>query len=58
MKADKTRQEQILESKKVKSQEKQKIKKSLKKIEDKEKISKENIGKTALKKKPLTTKKK
>jgi len=58
MKAGKVRKEQVLESKKVKAEEKQKIKKSLKKIEAKEKISKENIEKTTVKKKPLTTKKK
>jgi large subunit ribosomal protein L21 len=58
LKADKTRKEQVLESKKTKSEEKQKIKKSLKKIEAKKKIPKENIEKTTVKKKPLTTKKK
>ena len=52
------RKEQILEAKKTETQEKQKIKKTLKKIESKEKKVTGNIEKNVLKKKPLTTKKK
>ena len=50
VKGDKAREKQILEAKKFKEEKQQNIKKSLKKIEDK--------GKSSVKKKPLTTKKK
>ena len=56
--ADKARKNQILEAKKTKLIEKQKIKKSLKKIETKEKKISSNIEKKAMKKKPLMKKKK
>jgi len=51
IKANKTRKDQILEAKRTKIEEKKKIKKTLKKIAD-------NVEKKAVKKKPLTTKKK
>ena len=56
--ADKARENQILEAKKTKLIEKQKIKKSLKKIETKEKKISSNIEKKVMKKKPLMKKKK
>ena len=56
--ADKARENQISEAKKTKLIEKQKIKKSLKKIETKEKKISSNIEKKAMKKKPLMKKKK
>ena len=58
IKADKTRGDQQLEAKKVQLEEKQKIKKSVKKMQTKEKKITNNIEKTKVKKKPLTTKKK
>jgi len=59
VKANKIREEQILEAKKSIVHEKQKIKKSLKKISTKkEEKSKHSIEKKVVKKKPLTTKKK
>ena len=58
VKAEKTRQDQILEAKKTQDAEKQKIKKSFKKIEAKEKKATDNIEKKIAKKKPLTIKKK
>ena len=59
VKANKVREEQILEAKKSIVHEKQKIKKSLKKIETKKEVkSKHSIEKKEVKKKPLTTKKK
>ena len=58
IKADKTRKDQISEAKKTKVEEKQKIKKSLKKMEINEKKVAGNIEKKEAKKKPLTTKKK
>ena len=58
VKGDKVRKDQMLEAKKTKTEEKQKIKKTLKKIEEKEKKVTENVEKKAVKKKPLTTKKK
>ena len=58
VKADKTREDQQLEAKKVQLEEKQKIKKSVKKMQTKEKKITSNIEKTKVKKKPLTTKKK
>jgi len=58
VKADKTRKNQISEAKKTKIEEKQKIKKSLKKMEINEKKVAGNIGKKEAKKKPLATKKK
>ena len=57
-KGEQARKEQILEAKKTETQEKQKIKKTLKKIEEKEKKVTENVEKKAVKKKPLTIKKK
>ena len=56
--ADKARENQILEAKKTKLIEEQKIKKSLKKIETKEKKISSNIEKKVMKKKPLMKKKK
>ena len=56
--ADRVRKDQILEAKKVKIEEKKKVKKTLKKIETKEKKVTDNIEKNSVKKKPLTTKKK
>jgi len=58
VKADKVRKDQIDEAKRSKKEEKQKIKKSLKKIEVKEKKVTNNIEKKRIKKKLLTTKKK
>ena len=58
VKGDKERKNQILEAKKTKVQEKQKINKTLKKMKLKEKITDKNIEKKIIKKKPLTTKKK
>ena len=58
VKADKTRKIQILEAKKTKAEEKQKINKSVKKIKVKEKKVIGNIEKQQVKKIPLTTKKK
>ena len=56
--ADRTREKQITEAKKVKEEKAQKVKKSFKKIEAKEKKVTDNIEKKEIKKKPLTTKKK
>ena len=58
VKADKTRKIQILEAKKTKVEEKQKVNKSIKKMQVKEKKVIGNIEKQEVKKKPLTTKKK
>ena len=58
IKANKARKIQILEEKKNKVQEKQKINKSIKKMKVKEKNVIGNIEKQEVKKKPLTTKKK
>ena len=58
VKADKTREDQQLEAKKIQLEEKQKIQKSVKKMQTKEKKITSNIEKTKVKKKPLTTKKK
>ena len=58
VKADRVRKDQILEAKKVRIEDKKKVKKTLKKIEAKEKKVTDNIKKRDVKKKPLTTKKK
>ena len=58
VKADRVRKDQVLDAKKVKIEEKKKVKKTLKKIEAKEKKVTDNIEKKEVKKKPLTTKKK
>ena len=58
VKADKARKIQILEAKKTKVEEKQKVNKSIKKMKVKEKKVIGNIEKQEVKKKPLTTKKK
>ncbi len=58
VKADQTREEQILEAKKLHEEKARKIKKSVKKIEAKEKKITPNIEKEKVKKKPLTKKKK
>jgi len=58
VKADKARKIQILEAKKTKVEEKQKINKSIKKMKVKEKKVIGNIEKQEVKKKPLTAKKK
>ena len=59
VKADQTREKQIKEAKKIAGIETdQKIKKSVKKIEAKEKKITTNIEKKEVKKKPLTNKKK
>ena len=58
VKADKARKIQILEAKKTKVEEKQKINKSIKKMKVKEKKVIGNIEKQQVKKIPLTTKKK
>ena len=58
VKAEQTREKQLLEAKKAKEAEEQKIKKSLKKIEEKQKKITKNTEKKEDKKKPLTTKKK
>ena len=56
--ADRVRKDQILEAKRLDIEEKKKVKKTLKKIETKEKKVTDNIEKKGVKKKPLTTKKK
>ena len=58
VKADKARKIQILEAKKTKVEEKQKVNKSIKKMKVKEKKVIGNIEKQEVKKIPLTTKKK
>jgi len=58
VKAGRVRKDQILEAKKVRIEEKKKVKKTLKKIDDKEKKVTDNIEKRDVKKKSLTTKKK
>ena len=58
VKADLTREKQLLEAKKIKTEKIQKAKKSLKKIQSKEKKIIANIEKKGVKKKPLTIKKK
>jgi large subunit ribosomal protein L21 len=58
VKADRVRKDQILEAKKVRIEEKKKVKKTLKKIDAKEKKVTDNIEKRDVKKKSLTTKKK
>jgi len=58
VKANKTREEQETRAKKIQIEEKQKIKKSVKKMELKQKKVTGNIEKKELKKKPLSTKKK
>jgi len=58
VKGEKARKEQIVEAKKTRVEEKQKIQKKLKKIELKEKKIVDNVEKKVSKKKPLTTKKK
>ena len=58
VKADQTREEQILEAKKLHEEKARKIKKSVKKIEAKEKKITPNIEKKEVKKKPFTKKKK
>ena len=58
VKGDQTREKQMLEAKISKEIEKTKIKKSLKKIESKQKKITKNTEKKEVKKKPLTTKKK
>ena len=58
VKADRVRKDQILEAKKVRIEDKKKVKKTLKKIEAKEKKVTDNIEKRDVKKKSLTTKKK
>jgi len=58
VKGDKVRKDQILEAKKTKVEEKQKINKTLKKMKLKEKTTDKNIEKKTIKKKSLTTKKK
>ena len=55
--ADKAREKQITEAKKIKEEKAQKVHKSIKKIEAKKKVT-DNIEKKVIKKKPLTTKKK
>ena len=57
-KANKERENQILEAKKTKVEEGQKIKKKIKKIEAKENKTVSNVEKKIVKKKTLTTKKK
>jgi len=57
VKAGRVKKDQILEAKKVRIEEKKKVKKTLKKIETKEKKVTDNIKKKGVKKKPLTTKK-
>ena len=52
------RKDQIVEAKKVRIEGKKKVKKTLKKIEAKEKKVTDNIEKRDVKKKSLTTKKK
>ena len=58
VKADRVRKDQILAAKKVRIEEKEKVKKTLKKIDAKEKKVTDNIEKRGVKKKSLTTKKK
>ena len=58
VKAGRVRKNQILEAKRLDIEEKKKVKKTLKKIETKEKKVTDNIEKKGVKKKPLTTKKK
>jgi len=58
VKANKERENQILEAKKTKVEEGQKIKKKIKKIEAKENKTVSNVEKKIVKKKTLTTKKK
>ncbi len=58
VKADQTREEQILEAKKLHEEKALKIKKSVQKIEAKEKKITPNFKKEEVKKKPLTKKKK
>ena len=58
VKAEHVRKKQIIEAEKTKLAETQKIKKALKKIEEKEKTTTPNKEKKEVKKKPLTTKKK
>tara|TARA_Y100000590_G_scaffold348587_1_gene399669 strand:+ start:179 stop:775 length:597 start_codon:yes stop_codon:yes gene_type:complete len=58
VRGNKERTKQIEEAKKVKAEKSQEIKKSTKKIEAKVKINPDNVKKTEVKKKPLTTKKK
>ena len=58
VKANQIRKEQLLEAKKTQITEKIKIKKSIKKIEAKEKKITDNVVKKNVKKKPLTIKKK
>ena len=58
VKGEKARKEQIVEAKKTRIEEKQKIHKKLKKIEFKEKKIVDNVEKKVSKKKPLTKKKK
>jgi len=58
VKGEKVRKDQILEAKKTKVEEKQKINKTLKKMKLKEKTTDKNIEKKTIKKKSLTTKKK
>jgi len=58
IKGNKVRKTQLLEAKKNKIEEEQKIKKSIKKMESKEKKVADNVEKKVTKKKPLTTKKK
>ena len=58
VKGDKERKNQILEAKKAKLHQKQKINKTLKKMKLKEKTTDKNNEKNTIKKKPLTTKKK
>ena len=58
VKADQAREDQLLEAKKSHLEEKQKINKSIKKMQKKEKKITGNIEKTKVKKKPLTAKKK
>ena len=58
VKADRVRKDQILEAKKVRIEEKKKVKKTLKKVEAKKKKVTGNIEKKNVKKKSLTTKKK
>ena len=56
VKAEKAREEQILEAKKTRDEEKQKVAKSIKKLEEKETV--DNVRKKVDKKKTLTKKKK
>ncbi len=58
IKAEKTREKQIVQAKKDKDEKQKNIKKTLKKIEAKQKKPDDNVEKKDIKKKPLTTKKK